>query len=179
MNISEFVNKYGIEKKYKQGTFLFSQDEYCDQIFLINSGWLKAFYLSKKGKEFIKSFITKNNFIGNLIALHKREKTTFNLQCLTDCSVCILPFSEFVKEAELNLELSTFLNSQLINLAMKKERREYEFLCLSAEERYLSLCRAYPEIISKVTQNDIAKYLGITPVALSRIRSRRIKNNIN
>ena len=30
-----------------------------------------------------------------------------------------------------------------------------------------------PELFDKVAQKDIARYLGITPVALSRIRKRR------
>ena len=53
---------------------------------------------------------------------------------------------------------------------MKKERREYEFLCLSAEERYRLLIKRSPDLVRQVTQNEIARYLGITPVALSRIR---------
>lgn len=53
--------------------------------------------------------------------------------------------------------------------AMKKEQREYELLCLSAQQRYQALLARKPDIYDFVTQGDIAKYLGITPVALSRI----------
>ena len=60
----------------------------------------------------------------------------------------------------------------LLNFAMKKERREFELLCLSAEERYKLLLERSPDIAKNVTQNDISRYLGITPVALSRIRKR-------
>ena len=55
---------------------------------------------------------------------------------------------------------------------MKKERREREFLTESAEERYRMLLERSPALFDKVTQKDIARYLGITPVALSRIRKR-------
>ncbi|MBL4788193.1 MAG: hypothetical protein JKY60_03815, partial [Kordiimonadaceae bacterium] len=60
----------------------------------------------------------------------------------------------------------------LLSLAMKKERREYELLCLSAEQRYRLLLERQPDLVSKIKQQDIALYLGITPVALSRIKKR-------
>jgi len=43
---------------------------------------------------------------------------------------------------------------------------------VSAEERFHLLLEASRELIDSVTQKDIAHYLGITPVALSRIRGR-------
>jgi CRP-like cAMP-binding protein len=60
----------------------------------------------------------------------------------------------------------------LLALYMKKEQREYELLSLPAAERYQRLCAEDPDLIEQVTQNDIALYLGITPVALSRIKKR-------
>lgn len=69
-------------------------------------------------------------------------------------------------------ELANKMIELLLRFSMKKEWREYEFLCLSAEARYALLLEATPELINKVTQNDIARYLGITPVALSRIKKR-------
>ena len=71
-----------------------------------------------------------------------------------------------------DLKLANELIERLIQLAMKKEQREFEFLCMTAEERYLKMLGTSPELIESVTQNDLAKYLGITPVGLSRIKKR-------
>ena len=54
-----------------------------------------------------------------------------------------------------------------------KEQREYEFLQLSAEERYRLVCEQFPSLVQHIPQHQIASYIGITPVALSRIRGRR------
>jgi hypothetical protein len=53
-----------------------------------------------------------------------------------------------------------------------KEQREYEFLQLSAEERYRQFCAERPEHLAQIPQHQVASYIGITPVALSRIRAR-------
>ena len=46
-----------------------------------------------------------------------------------------------------------------------------EFLSLSAEARYRLLLDRSPELVTRLKQRDIARYLGITPVALRRIRA--------
>ena len=40
----------------------------------------------------------------------------------------------------------------------------------TAEEKYRRLINAYPDIINRSSQHDVASYLGITPETLSRIR---------
>lgn len=58
----------------------------------------------------------------------------------------------------------------------KKEQKESQFLLDHAEKRYLNFKQEYPELESRINQYHIASYLGITPVALSRIRA-RLKNS--
>jgi hypothetical protein len=85
-----------------------------------------------------------------------------------------LPFSALHKASRTNSDIAASIVDFLLNFAMKKEAREYELLCLSPEERYKKLLEETPEILSLVTQNEIARYLGITPVGLSRIKKRVI-----
>ncbi|AZU47316.1 cyclic nucleotide-binding protein [Aeromonas hydrophila] len=40
------------------------------------------------------------------------------------------------------------------------------------EERYRELCRTFPHWPARLTQVQLANYIGISPVTLSRIRRR-------
>ena len=71
-----------------------------------------------------------------------------------------------------DIELATAIVDFLLSFGIRKEIREYELLCLSAEDRYTRLLTQTPELLDRVTQNEIARYLGVTPVGLSRIKSR-------
>ena len=51
-----------------------------------------------------------------------------------------------------------------------KTNRENEFLTLSAVERYKNLVDKRPELVRQIPVQLIAKYLGIEPESLSRIR---------
>jgi CRP-like cAMP-binding protein len=50
------------------------------------------------------------------------------------------------------------------------QRRLTNTMSLTAEEKYTAMMAKYPELISRVPQQQLASYLGITPETLSRIR---------
>jgi hypothetical protein len=53
-------------------------------------------------------------------------------------------------------------------------QREHQWLMFSAAERYLKVLQEAPGWLEQVPQHRLASYLGVTDVALSRIR-RRLK----
>lgn len=172
MDLFGLFKEKGLPLKPKKGEAVFRQGELDAHLYFIETGLLKANYVREDGKELIKSFLKENDIIASLSACAAGEPSTFTLMCLENCSLRKLAFSDVVQVSSSTSDVGRVAMDFLIKLAMKKERREFEFLCLDAEARYEILQRREPDLIKRLTQNDIAKYLGITPVALSRIRSR-------
>ena len=158
--------------EFDKGDVVFRQGDDSDSLYYIRTGLLKACYVTENGREYVKSFLKEADTIGSLTALMSEGRCSFTLICLEPSSLIRVPFADVLKLAEVDLGVANAVIRLLAGLAIKKERREYEFLCLSAEERFRILKETTPELLERVTQNDIARYLGITPVALSRIRSR-------
>ena len=172
MNNKTLFEEIGKPLQYKKGKLLFKQGDIDTSIYVIQSGLLKAYYVTIDGKELIKSFIREGEFIGSLVACNTKEACTFSLLCLEDCSLLKVPFNDLQTISLKKPESFEFITNGLIDLAIKKERREFEFLCLTASERYELFKQRNPALVNRVTQNDIARYLGITPVTLSRIKQR-------
>jgi CRP-like cAMP-binding protein len=63
-------------------------------------------------------------------------------------------------------------NSLLENLFIKKEEREYAFVQQTAEQRYLKFLEENSQLRDKLPLKMIASHIGITPIALSRIRKK-------
>lgn len=84
------------------------QGDSDSSLYLVQSGLLKAYYTADNGKEFIKSFVLEKDVIGSLRSVYGNGKCSFSLLCLEP--------------------------TELIKLSIQKEKREYELLCLSAEE---------------------------------------------
>lgn len=172
MDLLPYLEKISQKRQYDKGDTVFKQGGYSDSLYYVETGLLKAFYVTPEGKEFVKSFIKENNIIGSLTALTSNDACSFSLVCIEPGVLFQIKYSYLLQLAENDIEIANTLIKLLINFAQKKERREYEFLCLSAEERYQVIKNQTPDLLNRVTQNDIARYLGITPVALSRIRNR-------
>ncbi len=58
------------------------------------------------------------------------------------------------------------------NSNVEKQNQQIESMTLTAEERYRKLIIERPEIIQRISQKNIASYLGVTPQSLSRIRKK-------
>ncbi len=172
MNISEFAAANGRLLTKDAGEHLFRQGDLDTALYVVKRGLLKAYYLSEHGKENIKSFIMPGEKIGSLAAGYRQENCTFSLICVEQSVLAAVEFSDLYEASRADVELSTAIVEFLLSFGIRKELREYELLCLSAEQRYTRLLADKPELLDHVTQNEIARYLGVTPVGLSRIKKR-------
>ena len=173
--ISELIGKLshlGTERLAPKGTVLLRQGMKLDSFFVIKEGLAKAFYVTVDGREFIKSIISEGECIASAQVIVTGDVCPFYLVALEDTHLIEIPGRTLLKLVGDDPGLAQSINKMLLQIAMKKERREYELLCLSAEQRYRSFCQRNPHLAERMSQLDIARYLGITPVALSRIRKR-------
>ncbi len=168
----EQLNNIGRTYHINKGAVLFRQGDKTSSLFLIKKGLIKAYYETVDGKEFIKSFVAEGAVIASMQAIFAASPCSFTAACLEDSTVLEVPSKAVLDLVATNAELAQKFNALLAALAMKKEQREYEFLCLSPEQRYLAFCTREQGLVERLTQQDVARYLGITPVALSRIRKR-------
>ena len=169
----ELVVENGREIAVRSGDHLFSQGDSDSNVYFVKSGLLKAYYIRADGKEHIKSFLPEGSIIGSMVALVDDDPCTFSLSAAEDGSVIALPFARLKEAAGQDIGLANVLIDFLSVYGKRKERREYELLSLSPEERYSILLETMPGVAERVSQADLAAYIGVTPQALSRIKRRQ------
>ncbi len=172
MNFHELLEFEGVTVIKNKGEHIFMQGDADRSLYFVQSGLLKAYYTSKDGKESVKSFLLPNDIIGSLSSAYLKRSCTFNLICLESTTLKKIPFETLHEYSKNDLGVASDMIELLLLFAMKKEQREFEFLCMSAEERFCRIAEISPTLLEKVTQNDLSRYLGITPVGLSRIKKR-------
>jgi len=172
MNFHEVLQLKGVIIEKDKGEHVFMQGDSDKLLYFVQKGLLKAYYTSEHGKESIKSFLLCNDTIGSLTSSYSEGVCSFSLLCLEPSTLIKIPFETLREYCKKDIELANDMIELLLHFAMKKERREYEFLCLSAEERFCILENSSPNLLEKITQNDLSRYLGVTPVGLSRIKKR-------
>lgn len=172
MALDDLLSQIGEPREESAGTYLFRQGDADDRIYFLLSGFMKAYYVSAEGREHIKSLLSPGAFIGSMAAFGEDGMCTFNLKTQTDCTLRTLRYADLIEAAQKDHALAMELVQFLAGFARKKERREYELLCLSAAERHKRVLEDIAAFSDVFSQADIAAYIGITPQALSRIKKR-------
>lgn len=168
----ELLMNVAVERLFPKGAFLFRCGDTNSSLFLIRKGLIKNYYETRDGKQFVKSFIQEGGFIASMQAVVAGEPCSFSAVCLEQCQVFEVTKLQLDRLLGQEPKFVEQLNGMLLVLAAKKEQREYELLCLSARERCARLYETEPALVARLSQQDIARYLGIDPVSLSRIRKK-------
>ncbi|CAN7384250.1 Crp/Fnr family transcriptional regulator [Rhizobium sp. LjRoot98] len=156
----------------KPGESIFNQDDPHPYLYVVESGLLKFTYLRSDGEEWIKSFIVEGQFFASLSALAPAGRASFSAIAIEACRLERIPFVALRDLADTDLGWSRMIRTALMIFGERKERRERQFLTLDREEHYRSLVDEEPDLVARVPQKDLASYLGITAVGLSRISAR-------
>ena len=81
--------------------------------------------------------------------------------------VPVVEFRDFVMK-----EHPSFINDTSAVLFAEGYKRYLDIYRKTPTERYIDLINEHPDIVSTVTFRDLASYLMITPVYLSKIRKK-------
>ncbi len=151
---------------------IFTAGDRITRLYFPVSGIGRYYYLQPSGKEFNKSFITPGGVYSSISSLLNETPSNVYAQALTPTICFSISYQSLKELAEHDKHWNRLVMRLLELLAIKKERREADFLLLDASERYQNFCREYESILDQVPNYHIASYLGITEVALSRIRKK-------
>ncbi len=165
----------GRELRFAKGEHLFFQGELCRDVFCMRHGLVKLYFNTLEGKEWIKSFIADRGLLGSRISQALHHPSPFSALCLEETTVVRIPYDIFEEVCFSDMAMAQAIFRFTQWLGVRKELREYQLLCLSAEEGYREFIQSNPGLAVRLTQIDIARYLGITPIALSRIKKRITK----
>jgi CRP-like cAMP-binding protein len=157
---------------FHKNQLLIHADEPVTDFFFINTGLVRFFYLKEEGKEFNKAFAMENDFVGSFSSMISDTPCRYSVQALEKTEVLVIPVHIIQNGYNRHPAWERIGRRHAERVAVKKEIREGEFLLDPAETRYRRLLSDYPTLTSRVHQYHLASYLGITDVALSRIRKK-------
>lgn len=154
------------------GEYFSQPGEKATRFAVVISGLLRHYYLDAAGKESVKAFRGPMELSGPYAEIIQGRPSRTFIEALTAAELFVFEVAEVDAAAESSLELQRLFRRFVEVQFVAKEQREYEFLLLTAEERYRQFRASLPELLQHIPQHQIASYIGITPVALSRIRGR-------
>ncbi|MCX7774025.1 MAG: Crp/Fnr family transcriptional regulator [Clostridia bacterium] len=159
----------------KDGYFLNAGDK-STEIGYVRKGLFRSFYIDRKGQDVTKYFYPEGSTLFSYVAHLSGKESSYDIQALEDSELLVAKISDFESIVEGNYQLLWLYKKMIDKILVVKEEHAMSFKLLNSTERYKQFLEAYPGLEQRVKQYQLASYLGITPVSLSRIRN---KLNLN
>ncbi|WP_299112590.1 Crp/Fnr family transcriptional regulator [uncultured Winogradskyella sp.] len=160
------------KRKLRAGENIVKQGGKSKKIAFLVTGLMRAYSTLESGKQITKNIFTPINFVGAFSSLIKDKPSLLCYEALVDSVVFEVDFNQFIEISKTNIEVSNFYNRILEYVFVMYEKKQLETMALDGTQRYLSLKKQIPNIDNLIPQYQIASYLNISPVQLSRIRKK-------
>lgn len=153
------------------GQHLLRAGEPASRIFFLPRGLLREYYLDSAGRESTRRFCSAGEFSGSLADLLAGGPAVVSIEALEAGEIVEVDWAAIDALSASHPSLMKLLRRFAEILYVRKMRREFEMLTLSAAQRYRQFAQEDPGLDARLPRHLLASYLGITPVHLSRIHA--------
>lgn len=164
------IANLGKFKKHLKGDVLVKMGQMPKNYFFLTKGIVRGYFIDRGGKIFTKNISSGIEIAGPLSSLIKQKPSNTIYDCLTNCEIYHFNYLGFLKLVQQYHKISILHGKVLNAIFLDTERRAITLSVLNASERYEYFKNRFPDIENLIPQYQIASYLNITNVQLSRIR---------
>lgn len=173
--IQEIILKHGNQRLLKKNEYFCRTNSSNSLIAYVVKGGLKYSCYDYKGKEQVLTFAFDGELIGSYLACKTGNRTLYDIQATEDSELFCMNIKEFsALFASSNFKITQLQFVEII--AFEILRKGVFMRCQSPEQRYRQLISCVPDVLQRTTMRNVASYLGITPEALSRMRTKMLKD---
>jgi len=163
-------------KKVRKKSFLLQEGEVCDFEAFINKGCIRSYYINQEGTETILLFAVEGWWVSDLSSFSEQTPSNMFIETIEDSELLIIDYKHKMQLFEKVPKFEKFFRILVQRSLGVLQKRFYASVSQTAEERYLAFTEKYPHILQRVPQHQIARYIGVSPEFLSKVRSSMYKN---
>lgn len=161
----------------KKGEVLYRGGEDTTYLYFLISGCLRGYTVNANGREYTECILYRygHSHIGE-IGMEHEFRLNKNLEALTDADLLFFDVRPIMKELPNSIEFLRVYAKKLEE-AYTQMWEVREIMREPALARYQWFQKAYPNLQDVMQLKDVASFLGITPVTLSRIRAKEAEES--
>jgi CRP-like cAMP-binding protein len=149
---------------------LLAQGSLWQHAFLLDHAAIRLYFLRRDGREFNKNFYTDGALICPLTPAMWAEPSLFGISSLEPGVLWRADATALRTAMQRQGAWDRFQCAALAGLVTLKLQREHDLLALDGRRRYQAFCARHPQWAQRIPLVQLASYLGLTDVSLSRIR---------
>jgi CRP-like cAMP-binding protein len=138
-------------------------------LYFVVDGIQRIYYLNNVHREATLLFTYTPTFGGVLDSFLLQKPSAYYYESLTPSTFYRAPYEPFRQIVEQHESLSRFTQKALIHSVSGLLERMVELQAYSSEEKFKSLLKRSPHILTLVPHKYLANYLGIDPTNFSKL----------
>ncbi|SDT44549.1 cAMP-binding domain of CRP or a regulatory subunit of cAMP-dependent protein kinases [Mucilaginibacter mallensis] len=160
------------QKLIGKKSFLLRAGEVCRFEGFVNKGLFRVYHIDQNGFEQILYFAAENWWITDIDSFTNGMPSQLYIEAIEDSEVLLISKKdkEFAYTNLPKIEKLFRVMTQKTHVAL--QRRMIDNLSKTADQRYLDFMEKYPELFQRLSNLQIAAYLGISHEFLSKIRKK-------
>ncbi|SEW45643.1 cAMP-binding domain of CRP or a regulatory subunit of cAMP-dependent protein kinases [Chitinophaga sp. YR573] len=160
------------QRLIKKKSFLLKEGEVCKFEGFVTKGLFRVYHIDKSGAEQILYFAIENWWITDIDSFTNGLPSQLFIEALEDSEVLLISKNdkEFAYTNLPEIEKLFRVMTQKTHVAL--QRRMIDNLSKTADQRYLDFIEKYPKLYQRLSNLQIAAYLGISHEFLSKIRKK-------
>jgi len=160
------------QKLIHKKSFLLRAGDVCRFEGFVNKGLFRVYHIDQNGFEQILYFAAENWWITDIDSFTNGTPSQLCIEAIEDSEVLLISKQdkEFAYTNLPKIEKLFRVMTQKTHVAL--QRRMIDNLSKTAEQRYLDVMKKYPELFQRLSNLQIAAYLGISHEFLSKIRKK-------
>ena len=155
---------------YEKGDVFIDRGKKNNKEYFVYEGVCRSFLLSPEGEEVTISYFLEGEVLSPNKTRTANQLSQLNFQALTKLTIASMDADKFEQLMINHLDIREFGNMVLQNELLSKVEKEIGLASLSAKERLILFRKKYHFLENLISHVDIASYLGITNISLSRLR---------
>ncbi|KFF73775.1 cyclic nucleotide-binding protein [Chryseobacterium sp. P1-3] len=164
--------------RLKKGDFFIHENEICRYIGFITNGAVKAYNTDEEGKENITCFKFENEFVTSFQEFVAQEKSGRSIRAIEDSIIYRINYPDYQHLLAQVTAWNGVIKSIMEQEYIQKERYLLNYNNKPAVDKYRHVLSSQPMLVQRITTQDLASYLGITPRSLTRAKGQIHKPNV-
>ena len=160
------------EFNFKKGEKVIDFGEKRKKVVLILKGIVRGYIINYKGKELTTFIYQEYAAFGSYEPFLLSKPSNHAFECLEPTKVLIIDNEDLEKVISTNKRIKKAKEKIIIEGMILSFKRNESFIKLSPEKRYINFMKKKSGLLQRVSQKDLASYLGITAVSFSRLKKR-------
>ncbi len=151
---------------------ILKEGQVCKAVYFVVSGLCKASY-NAEGKEINTAFYPEKHFFTNIQSIRQGVGSAYDLKACEPSTVLRIDRARLLEAYRLSHEIEALGRKVLEQISAHSEEEVNTFRLLTPRQRYENLLARQPHLCQRLSQTELASYLGTSRESISRFRARK------